>query len=178
MCWNFSCDWSACDWSISVFKQLLESCYSLHCEYISCVHKLALFIIINTWRCSQNIAVAWAVRTFLQSFSSITRVVKIISHFCFQLKVTWSHWRWNSLIDRSYVEILIQNLEFFVSHLGLSLLLGVKGVFRCAESRDWESWWKLAWNKHGYLNVTGSSVQKIGRAQADFFREVTSTNQY
>jgi len=41
-----------------------------------------------------------------------------------------------------------------------------------------KSWLKPAWNKHGYFNVTGSTVQKIGRAQADFFREVSSTNQF
>jgi len=37
-----------------------------------------------------------------------------------------------------------------------------------------------AWNKHGYFifNVTGSTMQKNGRTQADFYREVTATNQY
>jgi len=46
----------------------------------------------------------------------------------------------------------------------------VMGVFHCAERKSWsKSWLKLGWNTHGFFNVTGSTVQKIGRAQADFF---------
>jgi len=38
---------------------------------------------------------------------------------------------------------------------------------------------KSAWNKHGFFNVTGSTVQKIGReVQADFFREVGGAYEY
>ena len=33
-------------------------------------------------------------------------------------------------------------------------------------------------NEHGYFYATGSAVQKIGRAQADFFREVGGAYQY
>jgi len=35
---------------------------------------------------------------------------------------------------------------------------------------------KSAWKKHGYFNVTGFTVLKLGTVQAAFFREVSSTN--
>ena len=42
-----------------------------------------------------------------------------------------------------------------------------RGVPLCRKS--WlKSWLKSAWNKHGYFDVIGSTVPKIGRAQAHF----------
>jgi len=45
--------------------------------------------------------------------------------------------------------------------------------FRTSSARFEKFWLKLtknqSWNQHGYFYVTGSTVQKIGGAQADFF---------
>jgi len=64
--------------------------------------------------------------------------------------------------QNTFIDTIIRKFE------GQSKLRSKKRAPLCRKS--WlKSWLKSAENEHGYFSVTGSTVQKVDRAQADFF---------